>query len=62
MGKVNQIQSIIRDRKDEFVEYIINKNNIGNLTSLMKVFGMASNRHHHDVIEIIKILIDLIGY
>lgn len=43
-------------------EYIIDKDNVENLTNLMKVFGMASERHHYDVIQIMLTLIDLIGY
>jgi len=46
----------------DVVEYIIDKENISNLTNLMKVFGMASKRHRHDVIQIMLILVDLIGY
>jgi uncharacterized protein (UPF0212 family) len=45
---------------DELV-YIINKTNVLNLIYIMKVFGMASKRHNHDVVEILKILIEIIG-
>jgi len=40
--------------------YVINKNNVLNLIYLMKVFGMASKRHHYDVVEILKILLEII--
>jgi len=46
----------------DMFEYTINENNIKNLINLMKVFGMASKRHHHDVVQIISTLIGLIGY
>jgi len=35
--------------------YKINKDNISNLLFLMRIFGMASKRHNHDIIEILKI-------
>ena len=41
--------------------YVINSGNVQNLIYLMKIFGMASKRHNHDVIEILKILIEIIG-
>jgi len=40
--------------------YVINKNNVLNLIYMMKVFGMASKRHNHDVVEILKILLEII--
>ena len=40
--------------------YIINKTNVLNLVFLMKVFGMASKRHNHDVVKILEILLDII--
>jgi hypothetical protein len=43
---------------DEFV-YVINKHNVMNALLLMKVFAMASKRHHHDITEILKLLIGL---
>jgi len=39
------------------LEYLINKTNVSNLICMMKVFGMASKRHNHDIIEILKILL-----
>ncbi len=42
------------------LEYVINKTNVSNLICLMKVFGMASKRHNHDVVEILKILLEII--
>jgi hypothetical protein len=42
------------------LEYVINKTNVLNLICLMKVFGMASKRHNHDVAEILKILLEII--
>lgn len=41
--------------------YVIGKNNSNILSTLMRVFGMASERHNYDIIQIIKILIQLIG-
>ena len=43
---------------DELI-YVISKNNIQNLNSLMKVFGMASKRHNHDVVQIIQTLLEI---
>ncbi len=37
--------------------YIIDKNNVQNLVSMVKIFGMVSKRHNHDIIQIIKILL-----
>ncbi|MFH1825043.1 MAG: R.Pab1 family restriction endonuclease [Candidatus Firestonebacteria bacterium] len=36
--------------------YVINKNNVQNLISLMKIFGMASKRHNYDIVQIIQTL------
>lgn len=44
---------------DDKLIYVINKTNVLNLIFMMKVFGMASNRHNHDVVEILKILLDI---
>jgi len=41
--------------------YVINKTNVLNLVNLMKVFGMASKRHNHDIVEILNILIEIIN-
>lgn len=46
--------------QDDKLEYVINKNNVSNLINLMKVFGMASKRHNHDVIEILKIFLEIL--
>lgn len=43
------------------LEYAINKSNVLNLIFMMKVFGMASKRHNHDIVEILKILLDIIS-
>lgn len=40
--------------------YVINKNNAQNLIYLMKIFGMASERHKHDIVQIIKIIFEKI--
>lgn len=45
--------------KDKLV-YAINKNNVFNLISLMKIFGMASKRHNHDVVQIIQTILEII--
>jgi len=45
---------------DDKLVYMVNKNNVENLSNLMKVFGMASERHQHDIIEIIKVILKLI--
>ena len=47
---------------DDCLEYIINKTNVLNLIYMMRVFGMASKRHNHDVIKILEILLELISY
>lgn len=41
--------------------YVINKTNVLNLIFMMKVFGMASKRHNHDIVEILKILLEIIN-
>lgn len=41
--------------------YIINKSNVLNLIYLMKIFGMASKRHNHDVVQIIQTILETIG-
>ena len=41
--------------------YVINKSNVLNFACMMKVFGMASKRHNHDVVEILKVLLEIIG-
>lgn len=41
--------------KDELI-YEINQKNIENLILLFKIFGMTSQKHQHDIIEILKIL------
>lgn len=40
--------------------YVINKTNVQNLIFMMKVFGMASKRHNHDVVKILEILLEII--
>jgi len=47
-------------KSHDFFTYIINTNNSENLLNLMRIFGMASERHNHDIIEIIKIILLLI--
>src|SRR3990172_7789600 len=39
------------------LEYVINKTNVLNLIFMMKVFGMASKRHNHDVVKILEVLL-----
>jgi len=34
--------------------YVISKANVVNLVNMMKVFGMASKRHNHDVVKILE--------
>ncbi len=41
--------------------YVISKNNVLNIINLIKVFGMASNRHNHDIVQIIQTLLEIIG-
>lgn len=40
--------------------YVINKTNVLNLIFMMKVFGMASKRHNHDVVKILEVLLEII--
>lgn len=47
-------------RKEDELIYVINNGNAQNLTRLMEVFGMASKRHQHDIIEIIKVILKII--
>lgn len=46
---------------DDKLVHVINKTNVLNLIFMMKVFGMASKRHNHDVVEILKVLLEIIG-
>ncbi|MFH1860201.1 MAG: R.Pab1 family restriction endonuclease [bacterium] len=41
--------------------HVISKTNVLNLVCMMKVFGMASKRHNHDIVEILKILLEIIN-
>lgn len=41
--------------------YVISKTNVLNLVHIMKVFGMASKRHNHDIVQILKILLQIIN-
>lgn len=43
---------------DELV-YIIDERNVENLVYMMKIFGMSSKRHNHDIVEILKTLLDI---
>ncbi len=40
--------------------YVINETNVLNLIFMMKVFGMASKRHNHDVVKILETLLEII--
>lgn len=46
--------------KDELV-YAISKSNVLNIVYLMKIFGMASKRHNHDVVQIIQTILEIMG-
>jgi len=41
----------------ESLKYVIDERNVSNLTILMKIFGMASRRHQHDIAEILKLFL-----
>lgn len=41
--------------------YAISQGNVQILSSLMRVFGMASKRHNHDIIQIIQTLLAIMG-
>ncbi len=41
--------------------YVISPNNVLNLVYMMKVFGMASKRHNHDVVKILETLLEIIS-
>jgi hypothetical protein len=45
--------------RGEKLIYVMNKSNVANIMLLVKVFAMASKRHHHDITEILKLLIQL---
>ncbi len=44
-------------QKDDELHYVINESNVSNIETIMKVFGMASKRHNHDIVEILKVLL-----
>jgi hypothetical protein len=46
-------------RGDKLI-YVISKSNSQNLVNLVRIFGMASKRHNHDIIEIMKIVLSII--
>jgi len=46
-------------KKDKLI-YVINKYNSQNLVNLVRIFGMASKRHNHDIIEIMKMILSII--
>lgn len=46
--------------KDKLV-YAISKSNVQNLIYLMKIFGMASKRHNHDIVQIVQTILEIIG-
>ena len=41
--------------------YVINKNNVLNFVFMLKVFGMASNRHNYDIVKILETLLEIIA-
>ncbi len=43
---------------DEFI-YQIDKTNVSNLLSLMKIFSLCSKSHQHDVKEILKVALEI---
>ena len=43
--------------KPSLLYVINNKDNVQNFINLMKIFGMASERHNHDTVEILKLII-----
>jgi len=45
-------------RGDELV-YVISQDNVTNLVLMVKVFAMASERHHNDVAHILKLLVEM---
>jgi len=45
--------SVSRDK----LIYVISKSNVQNLVNLMRIFGMASERHRHDIVQIVKIIL-----
>ena len=53
---INKLKKRPAQSGDE-LNYVINKSNVSNIETIMKVFGMASKRHNHDIVEILKILL-----
>lgn len=41
--------------------YVVNEDNAKNIVCLMKIFGMASERHQHDIVRIGEVLLEGIG-
>lgn len=41
--------------------YAVSKSNVQNLIYLMKIFGMASKRHNHDIVQIVQTILEIIG-
>jgi hypothetical protein len=42
--------------KNDVLEYVIDTKSVNNFKFLMRIFGMASKKHRHDILEIIKII------
>ena len=40
--------------------YVISKTNFLNIVCMMKIFGMASKRHNHDIVQILETLLKII--
>lgn len=43
------------------LSYVIDEPNVQNLIFLMKIFGMASKRHNHDVVQILNTLLAILA-
>ena len=41
--------------------YSINKSNVLNLVYLMRIFGMASKRHNHDIVQILQTILEVMS-
>lgn len=48
-------------QKGDTLTYIIDKSNISVLVELIKIFGMCSKAHNHDVVQILKLLLELVN-
>ena len=54
----NMIGKTANDINFDYTTYVIDKNNKNVILNIFKIFGICSNKHKHDIKEILKILVE----